>query len=202
MKFPVPSPQSLAMPEAIRREACPGPRRWWLSSAPSSTFWQFKTNFCAMELDKWTFWRASKKRPGVHGITWEKKHLCCYIHNNLGILPQQVPSVQKHETSAADLPAQVPNQWDEKGRIYSPSTTLMEARYLLVYGSLTTWLWAWSWRFSVCCGCCRSSRSSLLLNTSTTTTSTTATTTCCRCCLKIPSPTQFHPSVPASRSWR
>lgn len=163
-----------------------------------------------MELDKWTFWRASKKRPGT-------KILCCYIHNNIGILPQQVPSVQKHEASAADLPARVPNQWDEKGNIYSPSTTLMEAhapgsklsekwkkqqtgsRYLLE----PTWLWAWSWRFSVCCGCCRSSRSSLLLNTSTTTTSTTATTTtCCRCCLKIPSPTQFHPSVPASRSWR
>ena len=73
-----------------------------------------------MELDKWTFWRASKKRPGT-------KILCCYIHNNIGILPQQVPSIQKHEASAADLPARVPNQWDEKGRIYSPSTTLMEA---------------------------------------------------------------------------
>lgn len=114
----VPSPQSLAMPEAIRREAY-GPRRWWLPSAPSSTFWQFKTNFCAMELDKWTFWRASKKWPGVHGITWEKKHLCCYIHNNIGILPQQVPSVQKHEAPAADRTARVQNQWDEKGRIFT-----------------------------------------------------------------------------------
>ena len=155
----VPSPQSLAMPEAIRREACPGPRRWWLSNSCSTMmiivssiiYFLAIQKKCAMELDKWTFWRASKKWPGT-------KILCCYIHNNIGILPQQVPSVQKHEASA-DLPARVPNQWDEKGRIYSPSTTLMEARgkkqqagsrYLLVYVSLTTWLWAWSWRFSVC----------------------------------------------------